>query len=154
MAYQFTQTGAQIQSILDQVGTNTGDISSLNATVLDINSGRSNNEPSAVSVPNGTWTLLASVSITDPGLYLFIAGALFDANGTGARKVGYSTNTATSPSGRRSTSTNAYSSGSTAGAEIVKLLQYTNSGTFCVWGAQNSGSSLNAQPWIEMIRLK
>lgn len=26
MAYQFTQTGAQIQSILDQVGTNTGDI--------------------------------------------------------------------------------------------------------------------------------
>lgn len=26
MAYQFTQTGAEIQDILDQVGTNTGDI--------------------------------------------------------------------------------------------------------------------------------
>ena len=33
MAYQFTQTGAQIQSILDQVGTNTGDISSLNTAL-------------------------------------------------------------------------------------------------------------------------
>lgn len=30
MAYQFTQTGAEIQDILDQVGTNTGDISTLN----------------------------------------------------------------------------------------------------------------------------
>lgn len=30
MAYQFTQTGAQIQAILDQVGTNTGDIGTLN----------------------------------------------------------------------------------------------------------------------------
>lgn len=30
MAYQFTQTGAEIQDILDQVGTNTGDIGTLN----------------------------------------------------------------------------------------------------------------------------
>lgn len=33
MAYQFTQTGAEIQDILDQVGTNTGDISSLNTAL-------------------------------------------------------------------------------------------------------------------------
>ena len=46
MAYQFTQTGAEIQDILDQVGTNTGDIatntsdiSALNATLTQFING-------------------------------------------------------------------------------------------------------------------
>ena len=36
MAYQFTQTGAEIQDILDQVGTNTGDIGTLTTTVTQL----------------------------------------------------------------------------------------------------------------------
>lgn len=36
MAYQFTQTGAEIQDILDQVGTNTGDISQNTQDISDI----------------------------------------------------------------------------------------------------------------------
>lgn len=36
MPYQFTQTGQEIQDILDQVPTNTADISSLNATLTQL----------------------------------------------------------------------------------------------------------------------
>ncbi len=43
MPYQFTQTGAEIQDILDQVPVNTGDISALNTTLTNLSS-------------SGTWT--------------------------------------------------------------------------------------------------
>lgn len=36
MPYQFRQTGAEIQDILDQVGENTGDISSINTTLTQL----------------------------------------------------------------------------------------------------------------------
>lgn len=37
MAYQFTQTGAEIQDILDQVGTNTGDIAQNTSDIGTLN---------------------------------------------------------------------------------------------------------------------
>lgn len=46
MAYQFTQTGAQIQSILDQVGTNTGDIAQNTSDITALSN----------KFTSGTWT--------------------------------------------------------------------------------------------------
>lgn len=55
MAYQFTQTGAQIQSILNQVGTNTGDIGTLTnklGGIVSIKTYQVPNSGSTITVPS------------------------------------------------------------------------------------------------------
>lgn len=61
MAYQFTQTGAEIQDILDQVGTNTGDIAQNTQDISDIQTAMS-----ASHVTSGSYVNLVGYTSGNP----------------------------------------------------------------------------------------
>lgn len=67
MAYQFTQTGAEIQDILDQVGTNTSDISSINTTLTPLI--KYTNVNINVTIGSGGYTSIASYAPAVPSGY-------------------------------------------------------------------------------------
>lgn len=76
MAYQFTQTGAEIQGILDQVGINTGDISSLNATLTNFTFARMDCAQAVSKGGTGTTiTIVFSQSGVTNGTCLVLAGS-------------------------------------------------------------------------------
>lgn len=70
MAYQFTQTGAEIQDILDQVGTNTGDIAQNTSDITALSN----------KFTSGTWTPVvvnANTSQTGTGRWWKIGDVVF-----------------------------------------------------------------------------
>ena len=98
MAYQFTQTGQEIQDILNQVGTNTGDISSLdtrlttaegdisalNTSFANIGTRVYASNSSAVTVAISTYTALCSVTLP-AGQWIIFGYARFSSSYTTAQ---------------------------------------------------------------------
>lgn len=153
MAYQFTQTGQEIQDILDQVGTNTTDISSINTTLGNVGSGVATTEGESATVASGSsWTNVLSVSV-DAGTWLFLYGAQFASNATGARSVYGNASSSVSSVGRYGV-TAAASSNTVTRVMGFAILNYNAAGTFNVHVSQNSGSSLSVLPYVRKVRLK
>lgn len=153
MSYTFTQTGAQIQTILNQVGTNTNDIATLNTTLTNINTGLSRNSGSTVSVPNNDWTLLQSLALTQ-GTWLVIGGCSYSANTTGQRSV-VVTSSSTAPSSPRNGMRVAPTPGGvTTNLWHMEIIVASPSATAYLWGVQASGGALNCFPYINAIRLR
>lgn len=201
MAYQFNQTGAEIQDILDlaqlqiaapydagasytagmyctkddgfyvctastsgtwdaskwsavTVGdvleTANANISSLNATLTNINSGFVNRlSVSAINLASGSW-VAADTRTFSPGLYLYIGGAAFDTNATGVRAIDISGSSDTTH-GRLSPMVSA--SSNQTRIQVIRLLNFTSSTSYSLWVYQNSGSTIAVYPWFSYIRL-
>lgn len=138
MAYQLTQTGSEIQDILDKVGD-------INA-ITPLASGE------AVQVPNGTWTVLQSMPV-EAGTYLFDYGVTWGANATGYRQFGANKSGTTAPSGRTLV-TIAGTATQGPGARAAGLAEFSAAGTLYLWGRQNSGATLTAYPYMECVKLR
>ena len=67
MPYQFRQTGAEIQDILDQVGENTQDISTLNSNLTQFF--KTSDVTITVTIGNGGYTSIASYAPAVPSGY-------------------------------------------------------------------------------------
>lgn len=146
MAYTFTQTGAEIQAILNQAATDATTLSHIN-TGIDKNSG------STVSVPNNTWTLLQSLALTQ-GTWLVIGGCSYAANATGQRSVVVTSSSTAPTTPRNGMRVSASPSGITTNIWHMEILVVTSSSTAYLWGAQASGGNLNCYPYINAIRLR
>lgn len=102
----------------------------------------------AVSVPSGQWTKIQTVPIEGNGLYLFSYGCSFSSNNNGVRRIFLTeSNTVTDP-GRQALQVNghAYLQGS-----LVE--KYSSPTTVHIFAYQNSGSVLNAAPYIRVGRV-
>lgn len=106
----------------------------------------------STSVTSGSWQLLQSMNVA-AGLYLFNYGASWSGNATGYREIGANADTANAPAGRLVLVSQG-TSGQGTSMNGVRVWRFSSAGTFCVWGNQNSGSSLTAYPWIEAVKLK
>lgn len=150
MAYQFTQTGAEIQDILDQVPVNTGNISQNTQDISELNSGFAENVSTSLNVASGSWTSALTITLQS-GLYLINYGCAFAANSSGYRGISFSTS-GSSGAGRRSPLIGAAPSDQTrmTGARLVTA----SGGTYSLWVNQNSGSTLTCYPWIEYVKLR
>ena len=107
---------------------------------------------SSTSVTSETWQLLQTMNVS-AGLYLFNYGASWSGNTTGYRQVGANADDSNAPSGR-TVLVAAGTTGQGTSMSGAKILRFSAAGTFCVWGRQNSGSSLTAYPWIEAVKLR
>lgn len=153
MSYTFTQTGAEIQDILDQVPTNTSDISAINTTLTDINSGYAGVTPEAGDVPTATWTVAYNYGNVSPGVYLVEYGGQFAANATGARTVGINTSTSSMSNSRWNPTMAAAGSGTTR-MSFARILEVTSTAPIVLWAYQSSGSTLSFSPYMRIVRLR
>lgn len=146
MAYTFTQTGAEIQAILNQAATDATTLSNINTDI-------SRNNGSTVSAANNTWTVLQSLALTQ-GTWLVIGGCSYGANATGQRSV-VVTSSSTAPSTpRNGMRVNAAPSGVTTNIWHMEIIVVSSSSTAYLWGIQSSGGALNCFPYINAIRLR
>lgn len=199
MAYQFTQTGAEIQDILDLAqlqiaapydsassysagdyctkddgfyvctastsGTwdgskwsavTVGDVlSSLNATLTNMSNAVVNNNEETVSVPSGSgYTLLGQRTLA-AGTWLILFGAAWAGDASGYRLVQLTTSsTAPTAIGRANMAIVAPASSTTTTCSQINMYKLASSTTYYLWGRQNSGSALNAYPFINTVRLR
>ena len=145
MAFQFTQTGAEIQDILDQVPENTSDIASLNSGFT------ADTNPAAVSIASGTWTKVYEVTLAK-GLWLIDYAATFPSNSTGYRGIAFAPSSSWSPTRdciRIPAVSGAYTQPS--GARIIEL---NASAGMAIWAYQDSGSAQSVGPYIRYVRLR
>lgn len=153
MAYQFTQTGAQIQSILDQVGTNTGDIAQNTQDIASLNSGfTADTNPAAVSIASGTWTKVYEVTLAK-GLWLIDYAVTFPSNSTGYRGIAFATSSSSWSPTRDCIRIPAVSGAYTqpSGARIIEL---NASAGMAIWAYQDSGSTQSVGPYIRYVQLR
>ena len=118
----------------------------------DVNNPISVDSGSSQSVSSGSWTVLQSKSF-DAGLYLINYGCSWGASATGYREIGLNTDSANAPSGRLVQVAQG-TSGAGTSMSGVRVWNVTATTTFYIWGNQNSGSALNAWPWIEAVKLR
>lgn len=139
MPYQFTQTGAEIQDILD--------------TVDDLNSGYASGTQDT-TISSGSWQVAYSTTNSyDPGVYLIEYGGAFASDNTGVRMLGLSTSNSSYSANRWSPSLNAVSSQATRFV-IARIYSITAASHFYIWAYQNSGSSLGFQGFLRIVRLR
>ena len=166
MPYQFRQTGAEIQDILDQVGENTtdiaqnttdiaqntNDISSINTTLTDINTDYYQNVAGSYSVPSAQWTVTMTKRF-EPGVYLVEYGAAFNTNSVGIRAVGFGYATGTFTPGRNVPQIGATPSDQTRLLH-TQIMNFTSTTNMGIWLYQTSGSALNCFPVLRSIKLR
>lgn len=102
------------------------------------------------SLPNGVATLIESINV-EPGTYIVLMSAQFDANATGKRSVG---NNNTIPSGPRNgvTTVDAVSGGTYTTIQHIDIY-YSGGGNINCYCYQNSGAALTVWTKIQAIRL-
>ena len=156
MPYQFRQTGAEIQDILDQVGENTTDISSINTTLTNINDVTEGGNSASINIPSGnTWNVVDTLSVP-AGEYLVIGSVSFSANSTaGDRAAGISA--ISTPSGQFSrdiVSVPAATTGYNTTVQTLRYLTFSSTSTIYLVARQTSGSTLTVYPRVTIIRLR
>lgn len=153
MAYQFTQTGAEIQAILDQVGENTTDISVINTTLTNINTTSSDTSGSVSLASADAWSVVKTINVP-AGKYLFIASVVFPSNATGYRAVGISG--VSNPSGlytRDITSVPA-ANGFNTSITTTRVITLSAQSDIYIVARQNSGAAQTVYPSIIAVRLR
>ena len=109
-------------------------------------------ESGSTSCPNDTVTEVGSITL-DKGVYVIVSGCDWDSNATGFRQIGI---TAAKNGARAELSTTMACTGSTKETyhQFVKIQNVTSDNTTIkIYACQNSGSTLNAYPYINAVKL-
>lgn len=133
-------TAVTVGDVLTSINTNLTNINSSYTSDLNL---------STVNVASATWTILDQRSYS-AGTYLFVCGVAFDTNSTGLRALDMGT-PGSSSHGRTSPMYQATSNQTRF--QLVRLLEFTSTTEFCLWGYQNSGSQITVYPYVTYIKL-
>ena len=107
------------------------------------------------SIASGSWSGALSGKTFDlsAGTYLVVFGADFDTNANGYRMVQFQA-TSTGGSGNRYTPTANAVTGNNTRLSGSMVIAPTSSTEYAMYAYQNSGSSLQVVPWVNIIRIK
>lgn len=107
----------------------------------------------SASASSGTWTSVMNISLT-PGLWLIEYGVSFQSNSTGYRVMALlPTSTAPEQQDRTMPAAQAVTGSATT---IIKttFINVETTTTYYIWAYQNSGSSINAYPYVRTYRMR
>ena len=114
-----------------------------------------NNIDTAVSVPDGTWTSIGSVTLS-AGVWTLEHHAIFPSNATGRRAIASSTTADSAGNAteqRQGFTSQQATSGTGTGIDASRVLNLTSNATLHLNVYQNSGSSLNVTGFMRAVRI-
>ncbi len=150
-------TSTNVQGAIDELATYANHYSGLDSRIDALETIFSNmgkgpiDTPAAVSVSNNTKTTVATITITNPGVYIVIGTARFNANATGTRRVFLNNSKETNLD---SIDSSKATSGTYTSLATSRFYNVTSSTTFTLQAYQNSGGALTVNGRLVSIRLK
>ena len=143
-----------MKGLSDDIDEVESDVSSLNATLTNVNTVTEAGSLAVVSIASGdTWVSVGSVSLS-AGAYLIIGSGAFAANATGYRGLALSGIEAPSGLFTRDLAQSAGADGSNTVLQTMRYFAFNSASTVYLVARQNSGSALNLYPRITVIRLR
>lgn len=122
--------------------------------IVDYNGGSPDNQ--VTSVPHNTWTVLGSITLTDPGVYIIMATARYNANANGYRGIFLATNNSPDSSGGLQVATTDYrapANGTFTFCSFTSTRTVTERTTYYIKAIQTSGSQLTVAPRVSTVRV-